>query len=274
MRILVLNANTTAFVTETAAAEGRRVASPCTEILAVTADFGAAIVATRTEHAIAEHAAVELAARHASGCDAVVIAVSYDTGLKALREMLPIPVVGMTEAALLTGCMLGGPIGLISFGRRVWPIYRELIAGYGLESRIAGSRVLENTSAYRPGDTSALDAELVSTARDLIDADGAESVILLGAVMAGAARRIEDRVPVPVLDGMRCAIPQAELLVRIGLRKPTRVAMRCRASARRAGLIPPSPRCLESVEFNPAAPNTLASTACTAAECGAASSRR
>ena len=27
--------------------------------------------------------------------------------------------------------------------------------------------------------------------------------------------------PVPVLDGMRCAIPQAEALVRVGARKPT-----------------------------------------------------
>ncbi len=220
MRILVLNANTTDFVTETAATEARRVASPGTEIVPVTADFGAAIVATRTEHAIAEHAAVVLAARHAPTCDAVVIAVSYDTGLKAIREMLPVPVVGMTEAALLSACMLGGPIGLISFGKRVWPIYRELIASYGLAGRIAGSCVLENTSAYAPGDTSALDAELVAAADGLVEKDGAESIVVLGAVMAGAARRIEQRVPVPVLDGMRCAIPQAEALVRIGARKP------------------------------------------------------
>lgn len=220
MRILCLNANTTAFVTETAAAEGRRVASPGTEIVLATAEFGAAIVGTRAEHAIAEHAAVSLAARHASGCDAVVIAVSYDTGLKALREMLSIPVVGMTEAALLTACTLGGPFGLISFGKRVWPIYRELIVGYGLSGRIAGFRVSDNTTAYKPGDYSALDDELVATACDLIDKDGAESIVVLGAVMAGAARRIEDRMPVPVVDGMRCAIPMAEMLVRMGLRKP------------------------------------------------------
>jgi allantoin racemase len=221
MRILVLNANTTEFVTETAAAEARRLASPGTEIVAVTADFGAAIVATRAEHAIAEHAAVVLAARHAQDCDAVVIAVSYDTGLRALREMLPIPVVGMTEAALLSACMLGGPIGLVGFGRRVWPIYRELIGGYGLAGRIAGSRILENTSAYRPGDYTALDAELVTAAQDLVAQEGAESIVLLGAVMAGAARRIEDRVPVPVLDGMRAAVPQVEALLRMGLRKPS-----------------------------------------------------
>ena len=79
----------------------------------------------------------------------------------------------------------------------------------------------ENTTAYKPGDYTALDAELVATAQDLIDKDGAESIVLLGAVMAGASRRIEARVPVPVLDGMRCAIPQAEALVRIGARKPT-----------------------------------------------------
>ncbi len=220
MRILVLNANTTDFVTQIAANEARRVAAPGTEIVPVTADFGAAIVATRAEHAVAEHAAVVLAARHAPGRDAVVIAVSYDTGLKALREMLPIPVVGMTEAALLTACMLGGPIGLIGFGKRVWPIYRELIDGYGLASHIAGQRILENTSAYKPGDYAALDAELIANAHDLIGQDGAETILLLGAVMAGVARRIEERVPVPVLDGMRCAIPQAEALVRIGARKP------------------------------------------------------
>ena len=221
MRILVMNANTTEFVTETAAAEARRVASPGTEIVPATADFGAAIVATRSEHAVAEHAAVVIAARHAPGCDAVVIAVSYDTGLKALREMLDIPVVGMTEAALLTACMLGGPIGLISFGKRVWPMYRELIEGYGLTGRIAGKRVLENTAAYKPGDYTALDAELVANAQSLIEQDGAETIVLLGAVMAGVARRIEARVPVPVLDGMRAAVPQAELLVRFGARKPT-----------------------------------------------------
>ncbi|HKS63626.1 MAG TPA: aspartate/glutamate racemase family protein, partial [Xanthobacteraceae bacterium] len=72
----------------------------------------------------------------------------------------------------------------------------------------------------KPGDYSALDAELVAAASGLIEQDGAESIILLGAVMAGVSRRIEERVSVPVLDGIRCAIPQAEALVRIGARKP------------------------------------------------------
>jgi allantoin racemase len=195
MRLLLINGNTTEFVTETAAAEARRSCRAETEITAVTGTFGAAIIATRVEHAIAEHAMVELAARHAAACDAVVIAVSYDTGLRALRELLAVPVVGMTEAALLTACMLGGQIGLVSFGRRVQPLYRELVRGYGLDARIAGWRNLEAPSAYESGDTRAVDEMIVGAARDLVERDGAEVVILLGAVMAGAPRRVQGGCP-------------------------------------------------------------------------------
>jgi allantoin racemase len=221
MRLLLINGNTTAFVTETAAVEARYCCQATTEIVAVTATFGAAIIATRVENAIAEHAMVELAARHAGDCDAALIAVSFDTGLRPLRELLAMPVVGMTEAALLTGCMLGGQVGLVSFGLRAQPLYRELVRGYGLDGRIAGWRNLEAPSVYRPGDTSEVDQMIVAAARDLVQHNGAEVIILLGAVMAGAPRRVQRDVPVPVLDGIGCGVRQAELLVHLAAPKPS-----------------------------------------------------
>jgi allantoin racemase len=148
VRILVLNANTSDIVTEKVAAAARASASPGTEIVAVTGTFGGRVIGTRAEHAIGEHSTIALVARHAPGCDAVVIGVSYDTGLRGARELLDIPVVGMTEAGLLTACMLGGSIGIVTFGRRVLPLYKELVASYGLASRIAGWRVLESTAPY------------------------------------------------------------------------------------------------------------------------------
>lgn len=220
MKILVVNANTSTFVTERVAAEARRCASQGTEIQAITGEFGARIIATRAENAIAAHAMVDLLAAHAGGCDAVLIAVSFDTALHAAREMLPIPVVGMTEAALLTACMLGGRIGLVTFGRRNLPMYQEVVAQYGLASRVAAWRVIESQAAYKPGDTAALEDEIVSAANSLVD-DGAEVVMLLGAVMAGFPGRVQARIPVPVLDGISCGIRQAELLVRLAAPKPT-----------------------------------------------------
>ncbi len=221
MRILVVNANTSQIVTEKVAAQARASASPDTEIVAVTGTFGANVIGSRAEHAIGEHSTVALVAQHAPGCDAVVIAVSYDTGLRAARELLAVPVVGMTEAGLLTACMLGGRIGVITFGRRVLPLYHELVAAYGLGARIAGWRVLESAVAYQRGAHDVLDREIVAAARDLIERDGAETVVLTGAVMAGVPARLQPDVPVPLIDCMACAVRQAELLVHLGHPKPS-----------------------------------------------------
>jgi allantoin racemase len=220
MRILVLNANTSDIVTEKVAAVARAAASPGTEIVAVTGTFGGRVIGTRAEHAIGEHSTLALVARHAAGCDAVVIGVSYDTGLRAARELLEIPVVGMTEAGLLTACMLGGSIGVVTFGRRVLPLYKELVASYGLAGRIAGWRVLESTAAYGRGAHPELDREIVAAACDLVERDHAEVVLLTGAVMAGVPARLQQDLPVPMVDCVVCGVRQAEMLAGLRLPKP------------------------------------------------------
>jgi allantoin racemase len=220
MKLLVVNANTSQLVTDKVAAQARASAAPGTEVVAVTGSFGARVIGSRAEHAIGEHSTLALVAQHAGGCDAVVIAVSYDTGLRAARELLDVPVVGMTEAGLLTACMLGGRIGVVIFGARVLPLYQELVASYGLAARIAGWRTLESTAAYQPGAHEALDAQLVAAAHELIERDGAETVLLAGAVMAGVPARLQPQVPVPLIDGIACAVRQAELLHQLALPKP------------------------------------------------------
>ena len=220
MRLLLVNSNTSAFVTDKVASAARAVAQHTTEIVPVTGTFGARVIATRTELAIAEHATIELLAEHAPGCDAVVIAVSYDVALWAAREMLNIPIVGITEAALLTACMLGGRVGVVVFGRRVLPLYQERVANYGLTSRIAGWRAIESSAPYAAGDQSEADALTVAAARDLVERDGAEVVVLTGAVMAGVPQRLQPSIDVPLLDGISCAVRQAELLASTAPTKP------------------------------------------------------
>lgn len=221
MRILLVSSNTSSFVTGKVARAARVSAAPGTEIVSVMGNFGASVIATRTELAIAEHATVDLLAQHADGCDAVVIAVSYDVALKAAREMLTIPVVGITEAALLTACMLGGRIGVIVWGRRVLPVYQELVAGYGLSSRIAGWRALESGAPYAAGDQGDADALAIAAARDLVERDQAEVIVLTGAVMAGVPERLQPAIDVPFLDGVTCGVRQAELLVHLRPIKPS-----------------------------------------------------
>jgi allantoin racemase len=219
MRLLLLNPNTSDFVTATVVAQARRVARPDTEITAITGTFGARVIATRSELAIAEHATLDALAHHADGHDAIVLAVSYDTALLAAREMLPIPVVGITEAALLTACMVGTRIGVVMFGKRVLALYQEIAARHGMAARIAGWRAIEHTAPYAQGDQTESDRLLVEAVQSLVDTEACEVVVLAGAVMAGVPQRLQARVPVPLLDGVSCAIPHAEMLVRLGLPK-------------------------------------------------------
>jgi allantoin racemase len=80
--------------------------------------------------------------------------------------------------------------------------------------------VLESSAAYQPGAHDELDREIVATACDLVERDGAETVVLTGAVMAGVPARLQKDVPVPLVDCMACAVRQAELLVQLGHPKP------------------------------------------------------
>jgi allantoin racemase len=221
LRILLANPNTTEAVTETIAAAARAAAAPGTEIAAATARFGAAVIGTRAEMAIAEHAALDLLAREADGCDAAVIGASTDSGLRAARELLPIPALGLTESALHVACLAGGRFGAVTLScRSAYPL-REMIAGYGLDSRCAGVRAADAD----PLDLLAAPdrvAELIAAeATTLIEQHMCDVIVLIGAVMAAMPLRVQPRLPVPVLEGVSCAVALAESLARLRLPKPS-----------------------------------------------------
>ena len=217
MRLLVANANTTEAITEACAQAARAAASPGTEIIAATPRFGPAVIATRAENVIAGHAVLELLAEHAGKVDAVLLAVSHDTALDGARQLMPCPVIGMTEAACLTACMLGGRFGLITFGGVEQ--YRELIARYGLESRLADIVAVNATPPEAVADPDSVGTKVLAATRALA-AEGANAVVLAGAALAGFDNRLQAAAPVPLLDGMACGVRMAELLVALRLPKP------------------------------------------------------
>lgn len=221
MRLLLINPNTSAFVTETVVAAARSVASENTEIVGVTGTRGAPIISCRTENAIGAYEAIELAATHGEGFDAVLLAVSFDSGLGALRELLAIPVVGMSESAMLTSCMLGGKFSMVTFGTRAVALYEELVASYGLAGRYAGTVTLPPLSEDELRNPSKIVPGLVEEIERAVAEQGAEAVILAGAVFAGLTNELKTRVPVPVVDGIATGVHMAEALVALDLGKPS-----------------------------------------------------
>lgn len=214
MRLLCLNANTTPFVTRTVGDEMRRTLGPGVEVIDAQACFGPAVIKTRLDHAVAMHGVVDAASRHLD-VDAVMLAVSFDTGREALREALSVPVVGMSEASVAMARMLGGRIGYVSLGTAVVALYHETLGHCDLSRDMAGWEALEAPTAYGPGDKSELDMMLAEACARLA-AQGADVVVLLGAVLAGAARRIQVDCALPVIDGGRAGALMAKAMVELG----------------------------------------------------------
>lgn len=216
MRLLAINPNTSEEVTQAFLAEARRIAPEGVTIDGATGTFGARIVTTEAEDLIAAHSALDLAAEHGAGVDGVILAISFDTALCALSELLPVPVVGLTQAALSAAGTK--PVGVVVFGASSQPHYARLLSGYGCEP--VAWEVIEFASREdylnaEGRDTAVLDA----IAR--LDKAGAGAVVILGAAIVGMAARLAPRSQIPVSDGAAAVALCCER-IRSGASLPTR----------------------------------------------------
>lgn len=219
MKLLVINPNTTQAITDAVMEAARAVALPDTELAGVTAITGPATIASRAENLVAAQAMLELAAEHARGCDALILGVSLDTALLPLRELLDIPVVGMTEAGLLYATLVSTRAALITYGVGMVPVYRELVASYGLETRVPTVAGLDLPPTAAFSDPASVRHETLIVAQALIDREGAEALVFAGAAMAGLAAELQPELAVPALDCSACAVLLAQSLVRLKLPK-------------------------------------------------------
>jgi len=235
--ILLINPNTTASITDLVLKTARGFARPDTTLRALTGAFGPRYIASRAAYAIAGHAALDALANDKGPKDAVVLACFGDPGLAALKEVSPVPVVGMADASILQACAMGHRFSIVTGGERWKSMLEEFVASHGLSSRLASVRTVAPTGAAIARNPKAAMALLARGCAACVREDGADVVILGGAGLAGLAARLRGKVEVPLLDGVACAISMAESLA---LQKP--------GKATRGTLARPAP--VESVNLS------------------------
>jgi allantoin racemase len=211
MKLLLVNGNTDAAITERALSHARA-ALPRLGIggtaHAVTARFGAHYIASRAAAAVAAHAVLDALAEHAPGHDAAIIACFGDPGLEAARELCPLPVVGMAEASLAVGFAQAPRIGFVTGGAAWVPMLEEfcLLRGYGPDRVLV--RAVTPTGGEIAAAPDAAVAQLAQAVR-AVAAEGAGAVVLGGAGLAGLAPAVAAASGVAVLDSLDCALLQA-----------------------------------------------------------------
>lgn len=214
MKLLVINPNISDDVTALIEAEALRSAAPGTELVLRTAGHGVEYIETRLESLIAAGAVAEVIAEHtrpgAARVDAIVVAAFGDPGMPALKELAEVPVIGITEAALCAAALQGHRFSIIAISDRIKPWYRECVEGFGLEGRLASIRSINESLTGIGAVQQDFKETLLALSLQAVTEDGADVVILAGAPLAGLARDLRGRIPVPVVDGISAGVRMAE----------------------------------------------------------------
>lgn len=224
MRIRLINPNTTAAMTETAARAARSVAAAGTVIEAATATMGPESIEGFYDEACALPGLLaEIARAEREGANAAIVACFDDTGLDAARSLARIPVVGLCEAAVATAAFIAPRFAIVTtLERSIVPI-EGLLARYGMGSRCrvyaAGVPVLSLEEA----DLDSLGRIKAAFAGALADPQ-CGAIVLGCAGMADMVQSLSETSGVPVVSPVGAAVKQCEALVALGLKTAKRGA--------------------------------------------------
>ncbi|HZG30076.1 allantoin racemase [Ensifer adhaerens] len=237
MKLLLINPNTTASMTEKIADAAHRVRNAKTEILAVTSSTGPVSIEGYYDEAMAlPGLMLEVARGQKAGASAAIIACFDDTGLDAARALAHIPVLGICEAALSATAFIAQRFTIVTTMERSRLPLEGLVHRYGMAGRCN----------VRAADIPVLSLEdPQSNARDrlrneiavALREDRSEAIVLGCAGMADLTMDLRREFGIPIIDGVAAAVKQAESLVALGLSTAKRGAYAAPVHKRYTGLL-------------------------------------
>ena len=153
------------------------------------------------------------------GYAAVCIDTMSDSGVAALRSVLDIPVFGPGKVSMLTALMLGDRFSILTMASRWKPLYKKALDELGLHHKCASVRAIEVTpdnQALLSGKEDDVFPLLEAAARQAIDVDGADVLILGSTTMHQAHAYLQQRLAVPIINPGPLSYKIAESMLALG----------------------------------------------------------
>jgi allantoin racemase len=147
------------------------------------------------------------------GYDAVFISCTDDVALSAAREVARIPIVAPLEVSVLVASTLGMRFSILAVLRNEIPVFWRRLREYGVSDRLASIKSIDIPVLDLDSKRDEVIESLVAKAKEAVERDGADTIILGCTGMTGMAKKIQDKVGVPVVDPVLVSIKYAELLV-------------------------------------------------------------
>lgn len=211
MDLLVVNSNTSQEITDLVHAEAQAVARPGTKVTSLTAAFGPRAIERPEDVVVAAEATIDAIANAPGPVDAAVIACFSDPGLMAVRRMVPFPVIGIAEAAMLHASRLGARFAILTVAPSSVGGIRKLAEEYGMTRQLTGIHALPRGVLESHCEPSRTLWDMARLAQRILDAERPDVLVLGGAITAGMARSLAPDLPVPIIDGLTCAVRQVDV---------------------------------------------------------------
>jgi Asp/Glu/hydantoin racemase len=149
------------------------------------------------------------------GCDAICIDSMSDSGAKALRSVLDIPVVAPAKLSYLTALMLGDRFSVLTQWDAWVPYLAKGVKEYGLEHLCASVRSIRTKPDLRNllgGKEDEVFPKLVAEGMACVE-DGADVICLGSTTLHQAHAHLVEALPVPVINPGPLSYKLAQLML-------------------------------------------------------------
>jgi allantoin racemase len=205
-RILLINPNTSRATTAQMVAIAEAAAPPGVAIVGATARRGPAMIVGAEQLASAAAEVVAMGLAPAKAVDGIIVSAFGDPGLAELRAASAVPAVGIAEAAMFEAAEGGRRFGVATVTPLLAEVIAERVREAGLADLYTGIRLTAGDPFTLTRDPTILIEALDQAARQCIDCDGAEAVIIGGGPLGQAAIALAPRFATSIVAPIPAAV--------------------------------------------------------------------
>ncbi|HWS29433.1 MAG TPA: aspartate/glutamate racemase family protein [Clostridia bacterium] len=214
MKIMVINPNSSMSMTEHLEKVLGQIKSSDTELTVICPPGGPMAIESAYDEALCIPGVLKLVSRaNLEGYDAIILACFSDPGLEACREISDILVTGIEEISLHVAAMMGAKFTVLTMNRERVPAKEKEGRRFKLENSMASVRPLGMSVAETDSEPDRARDKIRRIAKQAVEEDGAEAIVLGCAGMAGYAEGITEELGVMVIDPSSVALKVTEALV-------------------------------------------------------------
>lgn len=212
-RILLINPNSTEYVTERMAVAAREELGPSWHVAEMTNIGAPSIIADEPGLKVATELLVAAVENGLDPLDGVIVAAFIDPALEELRDLLSVPVVGISESGMLEAAAYGR-FAIVAPTPDLFDVITGLAERYGVRDRLAALLTTKADAYVLMSEPEAL----VQTLREMIDEAVArgdvDAVLIGGGPLADAAKALaEDNPPCPIVGPVPAAARRLRTLI-------------------------------------------------------------